>query len=96
MHNFLSQSTDKNTKQAFNTLSTWKDVQDEAAEAYKKYQSDGKSWRHPFQTTGRAFSNVASRMEFLLQLLPNGDYTSILCGALKLVFNVGPFRSFLL
>ncbi|TEY30287.1 hypothetical protein BOTCAL_0885g00010 [Botryotinia calthae] len=87
MHDFLLRSNDQETRLAFNSTSTWRDVQEEAGEAFKKYKSEGKSWRHPFQTTGRAFSNVACRFEFLLELLPSGDYTSIICGGLKLVFN---------
>lgn len=88
MQIFLSQSADNEAKKVSSKKSTWKDVQEEADQALKLYQKEGKSWRHPFQTTGRAFSNVASRLDFLLELLPRGEYTSILFGGLTLVFNV--------
>jgi hypothetical protein len=87
MQNFFSKSTDKEAKEAYSENATLKDVQEEAIEALKKYKSDGKSWRHPLQSTGRAFSDVASRFEFLVELLPYGEYTSIACGGLKLAFN---------
>ena len=88
MQSFLLQSADNEAIQAFSKKLTWKQAQEEAAEALKQYQKEGKSWRHPFQTTGRAFSNVASRLEFLLELLPRGEYTSVLFGGLALAFNV--------
>jgi hypothetical protein len=92
MQNFFSKSTDKEAKRAYSESATLKDAQEEATEALKKYKSDGKSWRHPLQSTGRAFSDVASRFEFLVELLPNGEYTSIACGGLKLAFNVCSFK----
>jgi hypothetical protein len=92
MQNFFSKSTDKEAKEAYSENATLKDVQEEAIEALKKYKSDGKSWRHPLQSTGRAFSDVASRFEFLVELLPYGEYTSIACGGLKLAFNVCSFK----
>ena len=91
IQNFLLQSTDKEATSILRSSYTWRDIQDEATEALENYKKDGKSWRHPFQTTGRVFSDVASRLEFLLELLPHGEYTSILCGGLKLVFNVRSF-----
>lgn len=88
METFLSQSTDNEAKKVYSKRSTLEDVLEEADQALKQYQKEGKSWRHTFQTTARNFSNVASRLDFLLELLPRGEYTSILFGGLTLAFNV--------
>lgn len=88
MTEFLSRSGDKEAKSAFEDRSTWVDIQKEAAEAVEKYNSEGSSRRKPFEKVTMAFNNVACRLEFLIELLPDGDYTGILCGGLRLVFNV--------
>ncbi|KAJ5286704.1 hypothetical protein N7478_002390 [Penicillium angulare] len=88
MQTFLARTTDVDTREVLSGRLTWDNIQREATEALVKYQNDGKTWRHPFQTAGRAFSSVWSRLEFLLELLPNGDYGSLLCGGLRLVFNL--------
>lgn len=88
LQNFLSQSDDNEAKNVFSKRLMWRDVKEEADQALQQYQKEGKSWRHPLQTSGRAFSNVTSRLEFLLELLPRGEYTSLLFGGLALVFNV--------
>ena len=36
----------------------------------------------------RAVGDTASRLEFLTGLIPSGDYMGVLCGGLKLVYNV--------
>ncbi|KAJ5088349.1 hypothetical protein N7456_011965 [Penicillium angulare] len=87
IQSFLARTTDIETREVLSGRSTWEDIQREASEALVKYQNDGKTWRHPFQTAGRAFSSVSSRLEFLLELLPNGDYGSLLFAGLRLVFN---------
>jgi hypothetical protein len=65
-------------------------VRTEANAALKAYNDHGSSLKkHFFRTLGRDFSNNATAIEALLAFLPSGEYTSILCGALVLVFNVG-------
>jgi len=88
MNDFLLRCPDPEAKAAFYGKTTWEDVQAEATAAFDKYTQDGHSWRHPFRSAGRAFGSVACRAEFLVELIPDGDYTGLLCGALKLVFNV--------
>lgn len=69
--------------------STISDVQREANAALEAYEERGNNLRkHFFRTTGRNFSNNASSVEVLLEFLPAGEFTSILCGALTLVFRV--------
>ena len=64
-------------------------MQREANAALQAYQDRGNSLnKHFLRTLGRNFSNNATAMEALLAFLPSGEYTSILCGALVLVFNV--------
>lgn len=66
------------------------DVQTEVQAAVDEYEKSGSSIRsHPIRTIGRSWTNNASAIENLLLFLPNGDYGSILCGALTLVLNVG-------
>jgi len=65
------------------------DVQREANAALQAYKERGDKLNpHFFRTAGRDFSNNATAMEALLKFLPSGEYTSVLCGALTLVFNV--------
>lgn len=65
------------------------DVQREANAALQAYEERGSSLRsHFLRTLGRDFSNNASAAEALLEFLPEGEYTFIICGALTLVFNV--------
>lgn len=87
MQNFVSQSKDDELKRVYSEKSMWTEVQEEAAKAVDEYNRQGHSWRHPFRTAGRAFTDTASAAEFLIELLPNGDYASVLCGALRLVYN---------
>lgn len=69
------------------------DVQREANAALQAYEEHGNSLRkHFLRTVGRSFTNNASAAEALLEFLPDGEYTFILCGALTLIFNVGPLH----
>ncbi|KAK6440343.1 hypothetical protein LTR95_003424 [Oleoguttula sp. CCFEE 5521] len=64
------------------------DVQREANAALAAYDERGNSLRtHFFHTAARDFSTNASAIEILLKFLPDGEYTSVICGALALVFN---------
>ena len=89
MNGFLQSHRDKEMKAVrFDGSATWADVQEEATAAFDEYTRQGRSWRHPFRSSGRLFGTVACRIEFLVQLIPNGDYLGILCGGLTLVYNV--------
>ncbi|KAH8435030.1 uncharacterized protein LDX57_012659 [Aspergillus melleus] len=87
MNKTLKESNDKTSQEAFYGKHSWTDVQKEASEALALYKEKGRSWRHPFRSAGRVFSDSAYRMDFLLQLLPNGEYTSLLTGCFNLVYN---------
>ncbi|OQO11507.1 hypothetical protein B0A48_03234 [Cryoendolithus antarcticus] len=64
------------------------DVQREANDALAAYEERGNSLRkHFLHTAARDFSRNASAIEILLKFLPDGDYSSVICGALALVFN---------
>ena len=40
--------------------------------------------------TGRAMGDKGPVIQTWLELLPTGEYTSVVCGAMKLVFGVYP------
>ena len=91
---FINTLTQESKKPELNTFrwgqgSTISDVQREADAALAAYEERGSSLKkHFLHTLGRSFSNNASTAEALLQFLPAGEYTSIICGALTLVFKV--------
>ncbi|QYT04744.1 hypothetical protein H0G86_011647 [Trichoderma simmonsii] len=88
MNKFLQVYQDKNAKVVrFDGSTTWEEVQEEATAAFDEYAHQGRSWRHPFRSSGRLFGVVACRIEFLIQLIPRGDYLGILCAGLTLVYN---------
>ncbi|EHK23157.1 uncharacterized protein TRIVIDRAFT_150826 [Trichoderma virens Gv29-8] len=88
MNKFLEDYQDKNAKVVrFDGSTTWEEVQEEATAAFDEYAHQGRSWRHPFRSSGRLFGVVACRIEFLIQLIPRGDYLGILCAGLTLVYN---------
>jgi len=64
-------------------------VQKQADEAMEAYKSRGTDWRHrPLRTAARHVGEDISAFKDLLTFLPDGDYTSILCGVLTLFSNV--------
>ncbi|KAK3320262.1 hypothetical protein B0T19DRAFT_468501 [Cercophora scortea] len=75
MHVFLERTKDDEATRAF-SQSTWKDLQDEAAQA-----------RQALEAIDRAGGSVARRLQFLLELIPDGEYTSVLSGGLRLAYN---------
>jgi hypothetical protein len=88
MNGFLESYKDKDVKTVcFDGSTTWPEVQEEATAAFDEYTRQGRSWRHPFRSSGRLFGTVACRIEFLIQLIPSGDYLGVLCGGLTLVYN---------
>jgi hypothetical protein len=89
MKTFLAESGDTETQLAFHSPSTWDDIANEAGEAVEIFNREGQGhmWKRPFEKATYNFTNVACRLEFLIELLPDGEYTSILSGGLRLVFN---------
>lgn len=64
---------------------SWEDVLQAAKDAEAAYQAAGaKGWRK----LGRLVTTNSESVIPYLGLIPNGTYTSILCGGLKLVFQV--------
>jgi len=86
---FLSSQGDQEACHAFQSATSWEDVRREAEQAVDQYANQGNTWNSPFRRTKRLFGSTASRLEFLTQLIPNGDYLGVLCGGLKLAYNVG-------
>ncbi|KAK9425271.1 hypothetical protein SUNI508_13201 [Seiridium unicorne] len=66
---------------------TWTDVQSIANEGLERDAERGKWRRHPARFIGRTLQNSAPVLQLVLDFLPNNEFTSILCGALALVFN---------
>lgn len=46
----------------------------------------------PLGYRNRVFTRYACRVEFLTELIPNGEYTSPICGGLKLIISVRRLR----
>jgi hypothetical protein len=90
MNAFLEKANDKEATNAFNSTS-WESLQHEADQAMRAldaHSSRRRNWRNPFEAADNFGGYVARRMEFLLALMPSGEYTSILTGALRLAYNV--------
>ncbi|KAI8963847.1 hypothetical protein F5Y11DRAFT_131589 [Daldinia sp. FL1419] len=84
---FLSSQGDQEARNIFQSATSWEDVRKEAEKAIDVYANQGSTWKNPFRRAIRLVGNVASRLEFLIELVPDGDYTKILCGGLKLAYN---------
>lgn len=75
-------------QQTFQSATAWEDVKKEAEKAVNEYLNNGRTWKNPFARTRRLAVSAASRIEFLKELVPDGDYLGTLCGGLKLMFQV--------
>lgn len=90
MRDFFSHYHDKDAEEAFNSRS-WAELQVEATKALTAFDAHNQrrsSWRNPFEAADKAAGAVARRIEFLMELIPDGDYTGILTGGLRLLYNV--------
>jgi hypothetical protein len=92
MKTFLSRSQDTDAAQAF-ASSSWDKLQveaDKAWAAYNSHQKRKRSWRRPFEVLDHAAEKVMTSccIEFLLELVPDGEYSSLLSGGLTLAYNV--------
>lgn len=67
---------------------TWQEVLDEAERAAQAYEKKRPSWRYPLRKISHAIGGPSEATKAWLELLPQGEYTSVICGALKLVFGV--------
>ena len=65
--------------------STWDDVFEAGKTAIEDYEKKG---RGTVRGLGRKLGDYTPYLDTWSSLLPNGDYTSILCGALRMVFEV--------
>ncbi|KAK4141956.1 uncharacterized protein C8A04DRAFT_38728 [Dichotomopilus funicola] len=87
MREFLNSAQDKGATQAFDSRS-WDNLKNEATEAYNKldeHEKRRKNWRNPFEAADKLGGAVARRIEFLIELLPDGDYSGLLAGGLRLL-----------
>ncbi|OJJ98406.1 hypothetical protein ASPACDRAFT_53301 [Aspergillus aculeatus ATCC 16872] len=86
MRAFFKTTGDNQAQYIFEHTHTWEEVRSEAQKALDlRYRQNGK--RNFFRKSIRLVGDVASRLEFLTQLIPSGDYMGVLCGGLKLVYN---------
>lgn len=67
---------------------SWDEVIQEAKDAEQKYNSKAKGLGGIGHKAVRFVGDHAADTSPWLSLLPNGEYTSVLCGGLKLVFAV--------
>lgn len=67
---------------------TWVEVQTEAEEAWRAY--DAKRSRNWFRSAAGSIGNKAPALQSWLEVVPNSEYTSTACGALKIMFAVSP------
>ncbi|KAL8648504.1 MAG: hypothetical protein Q9226_005965, partial [Calogaya cf. arnoldii] len=65
---------------------TWEEVFEAASAAEAKANADGS--KNLFRRSGRGIQNYALAMSRVVDLIPGGDYTSALCGGLKIAFSV--------
>ena len=69
----------------FEIYSTWDNVFRAGKSAIEDYDKKG---RGTVRGLGRKLGDYTPILDTWSSLLPNGDYTSIFCGALKMVFEV--------
>ncbi|KAI0538397.1 hypothetical protein GGR58DRAFT_468238 [Xylaria digitata] len=91
MNNFLSLSKDTDAAKAF-ASNSWDELQVEANkawEAYNQHQKRKRSWKRPFEALDHVAETVLTSccIEFLLELVPDGEYSSLLSGGLTLAYN---------
>ncbi|GAM41453.1 hypothetical protein TCE0_042f14584 [Talaromyces pinophilus] len=91
INEFLHRSDDIHATQAFAT-SSWDGLQAEANKAwaaYNNHQKRKRNWRRPFEVLDNVAEKVMTTccIEFLLELMPDGEYTSLLSGGLTLAYH---------
>jgi hypothetical protein len=63
-----------------NDAHDWKDVREAAKLAVRRYQSKAEGIRGLFRRAGRALGDAQPTLEPFQNILPSGEYTSIVCG----------------
>ncbi|KAL9118675.1 MAG: hypothetical protein Q9187_004777 [Circinaria calcarea] len=93
--NIYQRSSKDKTLGSFNIRDThtWDEVIRRAKDADRKYHDDAKGFRGIGRKIGRNMGDIAPGVNPWLGLLPNGEYTSILCGGLKLIFGAAARNS---
>lgn len=92
MKDFFATTKDSQAKDIFEHTHTWEEVRAEAQKALElRYQENRK--KNYLRRSIRVMGDVTSRLEFLTVLVPSGDYMGVLCGGLKLVYNVRAIAS---
>ena len=72
---------------------TWEEVMRTAIEAEQVYQEKAKGKSGLVRRAWRNIGDSQSVINPWLELLPNGEYSSIICSGLKLVFTVRRLHS---
>ena len=87
---YLASSKGKANDGKFNIrgVHTWEEVMEKASQAEEVYQDKAKGKKGIFRRSWRKVGDAGPAINPWLELLPDGDYSSILCGGLKLVFGV--------
>lgn len=68
---------------------TWDEVKADIEKAVRSHDRKGNFWHKNLVHTGaKSASNSIPAIKAWLDILPDGEYTSIICGALKLVYGV--------
>jgi hypothetical protein len=67
---------------------TWEEVQEQLEEAATAYEKKGVFWKHPFRTAGRSIDGSTDAVQVRLEILPTEEYSSLVCEALILIFDV--------
>ncbi|KXH49253.1 hypothetical protein CSIM01_13121 [Colletotrichum simmondsii] len=78
---FLLRSSDSAAKGILRNTNSWEDVLAEAQAVCDKYRKQ----RNIFGYKNRLFTTSTRRIEFLIELVPSGDYAGTICGGLKLI-----------
>ncbi|KAL2137779.1 hypothetical protein VTI28DRAFT_8267 [Corynascus sepedonium] len=89
MQGFLQKADDIEATEAFNSAS-WDELQDDVTQALKAHDAHERrrrDWRNPLEVADKVGGVVARRIEFLLELIPDGQYSRILIGGLRLLCN---------
>lgn len=65
---------------------SWDEVIQAANDAIERYEQDAR--RNILRKAGRIATDNARTAKAFLDLLPDGDYGSVLCGGLKIIYTV--------
>lgn len=91
MTEFIQQGHSPATLQSFSIdgAHSWAEVLDQVELAKEEYDRKAKGKKGMFRKAGRYIGDHADIIDPWLQLIPDTDYSSVVCGGLKFVFGVG-------